>query len=164
MRKLIIGLAAALVFAGPATGAPATAVPAPAGPPPILFKSGAVTISQGGRSVTLQVEVADRSAARRRGLMFRGHLPEGEGMLFIYPRSGPRAFWMKNIRIPLSIAYIASNWRIDEIRHMDPPGAGGDAPTYPSKEPVRYALEVNRGWFERNGFTPGARVAYRPGD
>jgi len=150
-------MATALVFV-----APVCIESAPAAPSPAQFKRGTVTISQGKRCVILKVEVASKSATRARGLMFRDHLAEGEGMLFIYLRSSPRAFWMKNTYVPLSVAYISSDWRINEIRQMDLPVDDRDVPSYPSKEPARYVLEVSQGWFKRNKFTAGARLIYRP--
>ena len=152
MRKLITGLLAAFIFIGPAAAAP--------GEKP-LFKKGVVTVAQGGRSAALAVEVAGTPGARARGLMHRESLPPDAGMLFIYPRSAPRAFWMKNTRIPLSAAYISPGWRITEIVRMNLPAPGESAPTYPSKEPARYVLEVNQGWFERNGFGVGAKVIFK---
>ena len=55
---------------------------------------------------TITVEVADDGEERAMGLMFRDSLPEDSGMLFVYPDSRERSFWMKNTRIPLSIAFI----------------------------------------------------------
>lgn len=160
MRRFLIGLAAAIVFAGPLLAAPSPAAPSRAGRSQAapLFKKGAVTISQGKRSVRLAVEIAESPTARARGLMHRAKLPEGAGMLFVYPASAPREFWMKNTLIPLSVAFISGDFRILEILDMTPAKGGGEPPSYYSTHPARYALEVNRGWFERNGFGVGARV------
>jgi hypothetical protein len=156
MRRFLIGLLAVLVFTGVSFAQP----PGPlfSQPPTPLFKKGAVTITHGGRIAALSVEIADTPEARRRGLMHRASLPESEGMLFIYPASGPRSFWMKNTLIPLSVAFISSGWRITEIIRMNPVAGNADPPTYRSRKPARYALEVNQGWFKKNGVGVGARV------
>ena len=102
-------------------------------------------------SARLSVEVARTEGQRALGLMYRDALPDNHGMLFIFDEIAPRSFWMKDTRIPLSIAYMASDGTVLEIHHMEPF----------SLEPVRsraavpLALEVNQGWFERNGVRIG---------
>jgi uncharacterized membrane protein (UPF0127 family) len=106
----------------------------------------------------LLVEVVDTDETRSRGLMNRQELDEREGMLFVFPTSEPRAFWMKDTQLPLSIAYIDERWIIREILHMEPLSLE----PVPSREPARYALEVNRGAFDRLGITVGDRVVLSP--
>ena len=62
--------------------------------------------------------------------------------------------WMKKTRIPLSVAFIDSDFRIRNIVDMEPYSLD----IHRSDGPVRYALEVNRGWFERNGVGPDDAV------
>lgn len=150
MRRFLIGLLAAIVLSVPLLAESSAAA--------LLFNKGAVTISQGGRSAQLNVEIAGTPAARTRGLMGRDQLPENAGMFFVYKDSAPRVFWMKNTRIPLSIAFISNKFLIIEILDMAPPADNDNPPSYLSKDPARYALEVNRGWFNRHGFGVGARV------
>ena len=96
---------------------------------------------------TLKVEIADTPLVRTHGLMYRRHLNHNAGMLFIYDTPSRLCFWMKNTLIPLSIAFIADNGDIVHIEDMDP------HTTTPHRSPtvVRYALEVNRGWFSERG-------------
>ncbi len=126
-------------------------------------KRGTVTLVDGTRRVTLEVEVADTVASRARGLMYRTGLPEYAGMLFVFESPQRLAFWMKNTWIPLSIAFIGADWRIVDIQDMDPPPPGGEIPIYVSRQEAQYALEVNQGFFARHGIGVGARVVYRPG-
>ena len=89
-----------------------------------------VRISIGSYVVT--AELADTPDERRRGLMFREELEENHGMLFVFPESAPRSFWMRNTEIPLSIAYIDAGGTIVSIHDHDSllggagpvPGAG----------------------------------------
>ncbi len=122
---------------------------------------GVVTLVHGDRRVTLTVEVADTVETRARGLMYRTHLPEYAGMLFIFEAPARLAFWMKNTRIPLSIAFIDPRWRIVDIQDMDPPPPGGGVPVYLSRQEAQYALEVNQGFFRRHGIGVGAQVVFR---
>ena len=107
--------------------------------------------------VNLQVELAKTAKEQTYGLMNRESLSENAGMLFIFENETYRNFWMKNTSIPLSIAYIDSAGVIKEIYDMKPLDT---TVTYPSKHPVRYALEVNKGWFKRNRIHTGCRVLF----
>ncbi len=122
---------------------------------------GALTGCSGEETVALpvgdhvfQVEIADTPESRQQGLMFREDLGSDEGMLFVFPDSQVRSFWMKNTPLPLSIAYISAEGRILEIRHMEP---YSEQPVR-SRFPARYALEVNRGRFSEVGITPGDEI------
>ena len=115
------------------------------------------TIKVGNKS--LKVKLAITPAQQRQGLMnVQGQgptkLPENEGMLFVYRREEVLSFWMKNTSIPLSIAFIDKKGVITEIRDMEPMGMD----SVRSAKPAQYALEVNRGWFTKNGIKVGAKV------
>jgi uncharacterized protein len=102
----------------------------------------------------LRVEIAATPAAISRGLMFREHLPDDHGMLFIWPHDQVVGMWMQNTRVPLSAAFIDRDFEVRNIADMEPYSRR----VHPSDGPVRYALEVNRGWFERHGVAPGDRL------
>lgn len=104
----------------------------------------------------LEVEVVDTPEARARGLMFRESLPEDRGMLFVFERSEPRAFYMRNTEIPLSIAYIDDRRVIREMHDMEP----FSLESVPSRYPAMYALEVNQGAFDRLGIRVGDRLEF----
>jgi len=108
-----------------------------------------------GKPVPLQVEIADTVPLRMKGLMERKKLSWDRGMLFVFEKPARQNFWMKNTHIPLSIAYISAGGVINEIYDMKP--LDGSV-TYPSARPARYALEVNRGWFEKNNITRGCSI------
>ncbi len=105
-------------------------------------------------SAELQVEVADTPESRARGLMERASMPADQGMLFVFPESDFRAFWMRNTLIPLSIAYMDERLRILEIHDMEPL----DETPVPSRFPAMFALEVNQGAFDDLGVTLGDRL------
>ena len=104
---------------------------------------------------TLISEVAANHKSQRCGLAFRSELPANHGMLFAFTQDLMVTFWMKDTLIPLSIAFLDADGKILEIHDMDP-----DEPQrrYVSSMPVRYALEVNMGWFEENNILVGERV------
>jgi uncharacterized membrane protein (UPF0127 family) len=117
------------------------------------FKLPVATISIKGH--TLAAELATMPEARVCGLSHRVKLPENHGMLFIYPTIGLRTFWMKDTHIPLSIAFLDDSGLILSIHPMAPMQTDE---RYRSLQPVRYALEVNQGWFAEHGISVGDMV------
>jgi uncharacterized protein len=115
-----------------------------------------VTIDSGGEEVEVRVEIADSPEEQATGLMNRTALAEDRGMLFVFPDEEVRSFWMKNTLIPLSIAYMDSEGRIVDLQDMKP--LDDEEPHYVSAEPARYALEVNKGFFDENGVEVGDRA------
>ena len=112
-------------------------------------------------SAPLTAEIADTPEASENGLMFRDSLPEDRGMLFVCDADAPKraTFWMKNTKIPLSIAFIDSAGTILEVKSMYPM----DETIVPSNSTeVAYALEVNQGWFERHKISPGDKIGGIP--
>jgi len=109
-------------------------------------------IERDGQKITVvKAEIARSDEERNKGLMFRKKLTDGEGMLFVYERDQVLSFWMKNTYVPLSIAFIASDGRIVDIKDMYP----HDESSVLSSRSVRYALEVPQGWFSRAGVLHG---------
>ena len=111
----------------------------------------------GGRPVTVRLEVAADPAARARGLMGRTEVPEGTGMVFLYPRDVAEAYWMKNTLVPLSIAFVAADGRVVSVAEMAPCKAD-PCPSYPPAGPYRYAVELRAGAFEAAGVGAGDKV------
>jgi len=109
---------------------------------------------------SLNVELANTDYLRNQGLMGRQSLPQHSGVLFLFPTSMPQAFWMKNTLIPLSIAYIKRDRTIADILEMKPDQYKGNLKKYRSSTKVKYALEVNQGWFKRHGIRVGDKVNF----
>ena len=113
-----------------------------------------VVIGGDGEGLELTVELARTASERSRGLMLREELAEDGGMLFVFPEDTKAGFWMKDTLIPLSIAFIAADGTILGVQEMEPLSEDRHRPP----APYRYALEVNQGWFEEQGFGTGDRV------
>jgi uncharacterized membrane protein (UPF0127 family) len=107
----------------------------------------------------LIAEIATTPDQRATGLMNRFSLQPDHGMLFVFERSEPLSFWMKNTHIPLSIAFIDERGRIVNIDDMAPQ----TETTHWSSAPARYALEMRKGWFAERGIKAGDRVDGIPG-
>ena len=97
------------------------------------------------------VEIADTAEKRAAGLMFRENLAEDSGMLFVFKKPERISFWMYNTVVPLSIAFIDEKGIILQIEDMQPK----DLTPVASINKALYALEVNKGWFEKNKIKEG---------
>jgi uncharacterized protein len=139
-KRTLLAFTAALLLASPA--------------PDRLLADPLLTYPLRIKEHTVRAEIANTEESRRRGLMFRRSLPENHGMIFIYPAKGRQGMWMKNTPVPLSVAFIDERGHIVNIADMEP---FSERPHYSAGE-VKYALEVNQGWFARRGIRAGDRV------
>lgn len=88
------------------------------------------------------------------GLMYRREMPQHEGMLFVYDAPAVHCFYMRNTYLPLSIAFIADDGTIVNMRDMQPLTEDSHC----AAKPVRYALEMHQGWFAKRGIKPGFKL------
>lgn len=106
----------------------------------------------------VQAQVAAQPDQRQIGLMYRREMPTNEGMLFVFEDASPQCFWMRNTLLPLSIAFIADDGTIVNLADMKPMTEDSHC----SSKPVRYALEMNVGWFAKRGIGPGFKLGGAP--
>ncbi len=105
----------------------------------------------------LLVEIADDEAERERGLMYRPPLADDRGMLFEFPDSAERSFWMRNTPSSLDIIYIDPTGTIVSIaRHATPYSEA----QLPSNGAANGVLEVRAGLTEQIGAKPGDRIVH----
>ncbi len=103
----------------------------------------------------MTAEVADEQVERMTGLMFREKLAPDSGMFFVMPRPDQVSFYMKNTKVPLSIAYINNAGLILEIHDLQP---GNETPVPSVFKTIAYALEMEQGWFDKNNVLAGDRI------
>lgn len=103
----------------------------------------------------IKAEVADSQLERSRGLMLRNALQPNSGMLFVFERAALHCFWMKNTLIPLTIAFLDDDGTIVTLTDMQP---HNEASNCPANE-IRYALEMDQGWFKGKGIKTGDRIS-----
>ncbi len=135
-----------------ASGAPMAAEEA------IVFERGALTIeTASGQSYRFEVEIATTAAQRGRGLMFREHMAEHAGMLFVYAAEQPIRMWMRNTLIPLDMLFVAEDGRIVSIAENTEPLSEA---VIASSEPALGVIELNGGTARRLDIRPGDRVRH----
>lgn len=103
---------------------------------------------------TFELAITDKE--REKGLMFRKKLDKDSGMLFVYSSMNYLYFYMKNTLIPLDIAFLDYEHKIIDIQSMEPL----DETTIISKKKAMYALEANRGFFDRVGLKVGDKIEF----
>ena len=92
------------------------------------------------------------------GLMFRKEMPQHEGMIFVFEEPSKQCFWMKNTLLPLTAAFVADDGTIINLEDMKPQT---ETP-HCSVKPVRYVLEMNKGWFAKKGIQAGSKLSGPP--
>jgi uncharacterized membrane protein (UPF0127 family) len=144
MKKKFLALAAALLaFAAAAQEAPQLNLPR-------------VKLTTGMHVIDAQVAATPEQ--RMTGLMHRQEMPQHEGMLFVFEYAAQQCFWMKNTLLPLAVAFVADDGTIVNIDEMQPQTLNAHC----SAKPVRYVLEMNKGWFSRKGIQAGAKLEGPP--
>lgn len=106
----------------------------------------------------IRAELAITPQQQQTGMMFRKEMGTNEGMLFVNEVAGVRCFWMRNTLIPLTIAFIEDDGTIVNLADMKPMSEESHC----SLRPVRFALEMNQGWFARRGIKAGFRLRGAP--
>jgi uncharacterized membrane protein (UPF0127 family) len=106
----------------------------------------------------IKAEVATTPAQREQGLMMREKIGANEGMVFVFEGPADVCMWMKNTLLPLSVAFIDGDGKIVNIEDMQPQ----TMESHCAKRLVRYALEMNLGWFKQKNVKPGAVISGLP--
>ena len=76
------------------------------------------------------------------------------------PEKEQQCMWMKDTSIPLSLAFLKDDGMILEIFYLEPFSMSSVC----SSNEVRFALEVNRGWFKKNNVNIGSRLEMKTND
>jgi len=106
------------------------------------------------------VEVAADDETRAQGLMYRDRLPDGVGMIFLFPESGEYPFWMKNTLIPLDMIWIDDGKNVVAIHHDVPPCKADPCPSYPPHALAKYVLELAAGGAKQHNLVVGAKLRF----
>ncbi len=115
--------------------------------------SGAKALHARLGGTTLLLEVLDTDASRGKGLSGRRSLPDGQGILFVFPQDGYYGFWMKDMHFPIDILWLDSAYRIVDVWER------ADSSSYPKIftpiVPQRYVLELPAGFFTNHALKKG---------
>lgn len=107
----------------------------------------------------VEAEVAETVDTRARGLSGRRRLPEGRGMLFLYPRPGRYGFWMPDMHFDLDLVWIRGERVVGVTPRVPHDPDAPELPVYRPPVPVDRVLEVPAGTAERLGWRAGDPVS-----
>ncbi len=157
-RRIVLAAAIALTAASGASAQLPRQNPADCKGQPELKPLQPLTVTTPKGAFKFAVEVADSQTEREYGLMCRRSLAADRGMLFVFPKAGYQAFWMRNTLIPLDIIYIGPDGRVvSVVRNAQPLN---EAPL-PSGAPAQFVLELAAGRAAQIGLLPGDKVQHR---
>lgn len=102
--------------------------------------------------VEIKAQLAVTNREQQKGLMYRESLPENSGMLFPYKAPQQLSFWMLNTPLPLDIGFFDGKGVLREVHRLMPFDV---TPVRSKYDDLRYALEMEQGWFSANGIKQG---------
>jgi uncharacterized protein len=117
-----------------------------------------VIVTQDGRRLDFEVEMAIDPAQQIVGLMFRKEVPAGTGMLFDWGAPRESQMWMRNTLASLDMVFINQDGTIRTIAEHTVPQS---LAVIDSRGPVRATLEIAAGTAERLNIRVGDKVEQR---
>ena len=133
------------------------ALPACRQPPPPGDGREPVTIN----GETFRLDLAADETTRVRGLMHRASIPADGGMLFVFPESDFRSFWMAYCLVDMDIIFLDAKGRVTATHRMkaQPPQQPEESLldyenrlhdyAAPSVYPAQFAIELKAGSLDR---------------
>lgn len=112
------------------------------------------------RGETYRLEVVDTEAGREKGLSERDALPQGEGMLFVFPEDDDWPIWMLQMRFPIDIIWLDANKTIVGIKENATPGSYPEA--FRADAQSRYVIELNAGDVASLSLKKGDLLTWQP--
>lgn len=116
-------------------------------------------------TLPITLEHAATPVELARGLMERASLDGDSGMTFNYGSPRFIKIWMLNCLIDLSVAFLDENKVIQELHELKAyPGIHDtgffDMHSVTTSFQASYALEMNKGWFAKNGVHVGDKAEW----
>ena len=139
---IAVALALALVVAGCTSDAAKQRSLSPDEIPPSLVGLPLAFVEIG--DLVLHVAVADTPESRRHGLMGIADFGAVDGMVFVYDTPTETGFYMKDVPVPLDIAFVGADGTVLAVLAM-PLCEAEPCPLYHSPAPFRWAIETPSG-------------------
>ena len=117
-----------------------------------------VIVTQDGRKLDFDVEMAIEQSQQTTGLMFRKEVPPGTGMLFDWGAPRDSQMWMRNTISSLDMVFINQDGTIRTIAEHTVPQS---LAVIDSRGPVRATLEIAAGSAEKLNIRVGDTVHQR---
>ncbi len=156
-RVLLVALLGLLSGAGPAATAARSqdVLSEPTQAQPELQKQPLTVVSRGGARHLFSVELARTPREQQVGLMFRTHIDDDGGMLFIWPYPQQSEMWMENCPIPEDMLFVAEDGTIRSIAENTVPESLAHVS---SAGVVKATIELQGGLTAKLGISVGDRI------
>lgn len=151
-------LAAVVVLTAAACAARADTDDPPTVPARSTASNSPHAITTGGTVISLELALTPEEIGQ--GLMYRPHLAEDSGMLFVFRQQRVPSFWMKDTLIPLDLLFLDGQGVILEISENAQPCAVEPCPQYIPAQAAWAVLEVNAGFATRHGLAVGDTLQF----
>lgn len=130
---------------------------------PVTFKNSKTKTQTQTKTIVansnlVTAEISSTYKAKVQGLSGRLSLKKGEGMLFIFPKDGLYAFWMKDMNFPIDIIWLNAQKKIVSVSKTVTPESYPKTVT--SSEPATYILEVPAGFADTHNITLDTTVDF----
>jgi uncharacterized membrane protein (UPF0127 family) len=131
---------------------------------PVPTPQALATIALQAPRAELRVQVAKTGPERERGLMGVTKLPLHTGMLFIFEKDEPVAFWMKDTLIPLDMVFVGADGTVRRVYSHVPvvPPSLPDDKIPLEQGTAKYVIELPSGEAPSDGLIPGTHVRGLP--
>lgn len=106
----------------------------------------------------IDIEIAESTHERNKGLMFRHSMSGNKGMLFIYDNSELRTMWMKNTYISLDIIFANEDYEIVSIHKNAIPLSINTISSYTD---ALYVIEVVAGFCDKYKVKEGDKIRFK---
>lgn len=109
---------------------------------------------------TFYVHVAKTEKDKEIGLSNTSSLPKDQGMLFVFDKPDYYAFWMRNMKFPIDIVYVANKKIVTIFPNVpSPKNANETLSIYKPHQPADTVLEINAGLANQYHFSVGDTVS-----
>jgi uncharacterized membrane protein (UPF0127 family) len=128
--------------------------------PAALLAAALPTVVVHAPHAALTLEVARTDAQREHGLMDRTTVPPHTGMIFVFDRDEPVAFWMKNTLEPLDMIFVAADGTVRRVyANVAVVARSADDEAIPRESgDAKYVIELRAGEAAPDGIAPGVKL------
>ncbi len=107
----------------------------------------------------LDMEIADNSYKRAKGLMYRKTMPKDKGMLFVFDSERRYSFWMLNMQFSIDLIWLDRNMRVVDItRDAMPSHSIFSSKSYSPRSPAMYVIEACSGFASSSKLKLGNKI------
>lgn len=107
---------------------------------------------------SILTRVAKTDLERSHGLSGTSELNEGQGMLFIFDRSGMWPIWMKDMNYPIDVIWLDQNKTVVDLATDLTPDSYPQS--FKPKQTALYVLEVPSGFVTRHSIVVGDKASF----